>query len=196
MKKNYQAGYTLIELLTVIIILVAVGSIISSILVSVLRSSNKSSVTNVVRTNGNNAMAQMSKMIAYAQKLEGISVDGSKYYADCTSLSSTTKYYYLRIKGFDDGITTFACAQSKIASQSSIIAPGGNPCPTGSNCSYLVDPNLYATCYFNCSQESAGAPARIDIFLDLKAVSSAKFAESQADIPFETSATIVNSGNR
>jgi type II secretory pathway pseudopilin PulG len=185
MKINNQTGYTLVELLTVIIILVAVGSIISSVLVSVLRSSNKSSVTDVVRTNGNNAMAQMSKMITYAQKLEGISVDGSKYYADCTSLSSTTKYYYLRIKGFDSGVTTFACANSQIASKSASGA-----------ISYLVDPKLYATCYFNCSQESAAAPARIDIFLDLKAASSTTFSENQADIPFETSVTVVNSGNR
>ncbi len=185
MKKNHQTGYTLVELLAVIIILVAVGSIISSILVSVLRSSNKSTVTDLVRANGNNAMTQMSKMITYAQRLEGISINGSTYYADCTSLSSSTKYHYLQVKAFDGGITTFACANSQVASKSA-----------SGTVNYLVDPNMYATCYFNCSQESAAAPAQIDIFLDLKATSSAIFSEAQADIPFETSVTIVNSGNR
>jgi type II secretory pathway pseudopilin PulG len=187
-KKN---GYTLVELLAVIFILVAVGTIISSILTSVLRSSNKSTNTEVVRTNGNNAIAQMSRMITYAQKLEGVSVDGISY-SDCTvsSVGATTPtptpviYGYLRIKSFDGGVTTFSCANSQVASQSA------------SGTSYLVDPSLNASCYFNCAQESAAAPVKIDIFLDLKATSSAVFAESQAVINFETSVVLRNNGNR
>jgi type II secretory pathway pseudopilin PulG len=204
MKNKTKNGYTLIELLAVIIILVAVGSIVTSILTSVLRASNKSTTLEEVRSNGNNAIAQMSKMITYAQKLDGVSCDGTTYYSDCvsqpalgcTSASGLTQYHYLQIKSFDGGTTTFACSDSKIASQSSAIAPGGDPCPIGSNCSSLVDPSLTAACYFNCSQESAAAPAKIDIFLDLKARSNTIFSESQAELPFETSVVIRNSGDR
>jgi type II secretory pathway pseudopilin PulG len=197
MKKYPKNGYTLIELLAVIFVLVTVGTIIASILTSVLRDSNKSATTENVRANGDSAIAQMSRMITYAQKLEGISCDGTQFYTDCTSQptpdtsdcalsqSGLTHYNYLQIKSFDGGITTFACANSQIASQSS----------TGT-LDYLVDPTMDATCYFNCSQESAAAPAKIDIFLDLKAMSSANFSESQAEIPFETSVVIRNSGNR
>jgi type II secretory pathway pseudopilin PulG len=182
-KKN---GYTLVELLAVIFILVAVGTIISSILTSVLRSSNKSTNTEVVRTNGNNAIAQMSRMITYAQKLEGVS-DGSGSYTDCVPKPAqpVEKHYQsVQIKGFDSGITTFSCANSQVASQSA------------SGTSYLVDPSLDASCYFKCAQESAAAPVKIDIFLDLKATSSAVFAESQAVINFETSVVLRNNGNR
>jgi type II secretory pathway pseudopilin PulG len=195
MKINNKNGYTLVELLAVMIVLIAVGTIVSSILVSVLRSSNKSAATENVRKNGNYAISQMSRMITYAQKLEGVSVSGSQYYPDCLSLPASTHYNYLQIKSFDGGITTFYCADSKIASQSSAIALQS---PTGI-LNYLIDPNIYADChlnYFICSQQSAAAPIKIDIFLDLKATSSAVFSESQAEIPFETSVVIRNSANR
>ncbi|HUD04996.1 MAG TPA: type II secretion system protein [Patescibacteria group bacterium] len=185
MKINNKNGYTLVELLAVIFILVAVGTIIASILTSVLRTSNKSANTENVRRNGNYAISQMSKMITYAQKLEGVSTDGIQYYTDCVSLPTATKYKYLKIESFDGGITTFACANSQIASQSS-----------SGSLDYLVDPTMYASCYFNCSQESAAAPIKIDIFLDLKATNSAVFSENQAEIPFETSVVLRNSANR
>ena len=185
MKEYKKNGYTLVELLAVIFILVAVGTIISSILTSVLRSSNKSTNTEVVRTNGNNAIAQMSRMITYAQKLEGVSVNNpSQFQTDCVSQPASTQYRYLQIKSFDGGVTTFSCANSQVASQSA------------SGTSYLVDPSLNASCYFKCAQESAAAPVKIDIFLDLKATSSAVFAESQAVINFETSVVLRNNGNR
>lgn len=213
MKKKNKNGYTLIELLAVIMVLVAVGTVIASILTSVLRSSNKSANTEVVRSNGNSAIAQMSKMIEYAKKWEGVSTDGINYQTDCapiftqpvptvaglptptnTPTPTPAPFTYLRIKAFDDGVTTFVCANSKLASQSAAVAPV-DACPLGS-CSYLVDPSLNTTCYFNCSQESAAAPAKIDIFLDLKAQSSSVFSEGQADIPFETSVIIRNSAGQ
>jgi type II secretory pathway pseudopilin PulG len=185
MINNKNKGYTLVELLAVIIILVTVGTIISAILASVLRSSNKSVNTESVRRNGNYAITQMSKMITYAQKLEGVSLDGSQYYTDCVSQTPPlTQYKYLQIKSFDGGITTFACNDSKIASQSALET------------NYLVDPVLNAVCYFNCTQESAAAPAKIDIFLNLSVQNSTNFSEGQAEIPFETSVIIRNSGGR
>ncbi len=128
MKEYKKNGYTLVELLAVIFILVAVGTIISSILTSVLRSSNKSTNIELVRVNGNNAIAQMSRMIGYAQKLEGVSVTGNfsdptQYQTDCTAQASPlTQYKYIQIKSFDGGITTFECLGTEIASQSSTIS--------------------------------------------------------------------------
>jgi type II secretory pathway pseudopilin PulG len=195
MKQQNEKGYTLVELLAVIFILVAVGTIIASILTSVLRSSNKSTNTETVRANGNYAIAQMSRMIAYAQKVEGISIGDPNTYpdqfkTDCVSQTpGTTKYYYLKLKAFDSGTTTFACADSKIASRSGdIVDPN--------LVTYLVNPSLIAKCYFQCSQESAAAPAKIDIFLDLSAVSTAVFAESQATMHFETSVIARNNTDR
>jgi type II secretory pathway pseudopilin PulG len=194
MKKQNKNGYTLIELLAVIIILVTVGTIISSILTSVLRSSNKSANTENVRKNGNYAITQMSKMITYAKIWRGVSVDGVTYFPDCVSTLPTIRYKYLQIQSFDDGITTFACdgLKTTLASRSSSLLQ-----PSSWSTSYLVDPSLYIdTCYFICTQESAASPAKIDIFLDIKATDSALFSENQADVPFETSALIRNSVNR
>ncbi|HUD09326.1 MAG TPA: type II secretion system protein [Patescibacteria group bacterium] len=188
MKKNHKNGYTLVELLAVMIILVAVGTIISSILVSVLRASNKSTNTETVRRNGNSAIAQMSKMISYAQSFNGVYDEIAQQWTDCVDSFPTTKYYDLKITSFDYDTTTFICADSKIASQSS-----------EGNTIYLVDPSLDVTCYFNCTQESAAAPAKIDIFLDIKTNSSGLFSESQAGtngIDFETSVIIKNSASR
>jgi type II secretory pathway pseudopilin PulG len=185
MKINNKNGYTLVELLAVMFVLVAVGAIISSILVSVLRSSNKSANTEVVRRNGNYAISQMSKMITYARSFNGVYDETTQQWTDCVGSPLAKKYHDIKITSFDYDTTTFVCADSKVASQSS-----------GGNIIYLVDPNLNATCYFNCTQESAAAPAKIDIFLDLKATSSALFSESQAEIPFETSVVIRNSANR
>jgi len=185
MKKDSKNGYTLVELLAVIFVLVAVGTIISSIITSVLRASNKSTNMEVVRRNGNSAIAQMSKMISYAQSFNGVYDEISHQWTDCVGASSTKKYYNVKITSFDYDTTTFTCADSKIASESS-----------EGSIIYLVDPSLNVACYFNCAQESAAAPAKIDIFLDIKATSSAIFSESQAEIPFETSVVIRNSANR
>jgi type II secretory pathway pseudopilin PulG len=190
MKIHDEKGYTLVELLAVIFLLIAVGAIISSILTSVLRSSNKSTNTEMVRANGNYAIGQMSKMIAYAQRLEGISVSDpiqfpNQVQTDCVGQPSSTQYHYLTIKLFNGGITTFACLGTTVASQSAF------------GTSFLVDPTLNTkTCYFKCTQESAAASPRIDIFLDLTAKSTAVFSESQADIPFETSVVLKNASDR
>jgi type II secretory pathway pseudopilin PulG len=183
MIKPNEHGFTLVELLAVIFILVAVGTIIASIMTSVLRSSNKSTNTEAVRANGNNAISQMSRMIAYAQKIENLS-DGASTYTDCVSQSASKHYQSVQIKGFDSGITTFSCANSQVASQSA------------AGTSFLVDTALSANCWFQCSQESAAAPVKIDIFLDLSAKSTAAFAESQAAMHFEASVIPKNNANR
>ncbi len=205
MIRNNKNGYTLVELLAVIVVLVAVGTIIAAILTSVLRSSNKSASTESVRRNGNYAITQMSKMITYAQKLEGVSLAGSYYYTDCVpqpTRPASWRYKYLQIKSFDGGITTFFCddSTSTIASQSSTMPLQSLPDPPpAGTLDYLVDPTLVASCYFNCTQENAAAPAKIDIFLNLSVKTSTNFSESQAGtngIDFETSVIIRNSGSR
>jgi prepilin-type N-terminal cleavage/methylation domain-containing protein len=213
MKKNKQNGYTLIELLAVIIILVVVGGIITSILTAVLRSGNKSTTMENVRRNGDSAMAQMSRMITYAQNFEGISVNDPSNLApgqlqtNCvpqvgsslipTPIPTPTQYRYLVIKSWDDGITTFVCNDNDytIASISSTeVVDTTHPnqsCPA-QDCTYLMDTSIKTDCYFTCTQESAAAPVKIDIVLD--ATSSGVFSENQAAMHFETSIVIRNSG--
>ncbi len=184
-----KKGYTLIELLAVIIILVTVGTIIISILTSTMRAGNKSATTENVRRNGNFAIEQMSKMMTYAKSFQGVSIDGVNY-NNCVPPTvelliptpTPTQYKYVKITSFDEGQTVFQCVDSKIASVSA------------AQTYYLADSNMIATCYFICFQQTEVASPRIDIYLNLKAKSESIFSESQAVIPFQISVTMRNGG--
>ena len=195
-KKIFKNGYTLIELLAVMIVLIVIGTIISSILTSVLRAGSKSLATETVGRNGDFAITQMSKMITYAKKFEGVSQDNTTFTTDCTG-NSQIQYKYLKIKSFDLGETTFACGDSQWSNAPYSYA---NPTLASESASsttptILVDPTMDASCYFNCSQENLSSPIKIDIFLDIKAKAQTVFSEDQAEVPFETSIIIRNDVN-
>src|SRR5471030_3143176 len=123
MKNINNKGYTLIELLAVIIVMVTVGGIITSILVSALRGENKTNATTQVRQNGDSAISQMYKSIAYAKSFDGISTDNVNFDINCvpgnppapTPTPTPTAYKYIKITSFDGGQTTFACENNTIA---------------------------------------------------------------------------------
>lgn len=174
--KNSQSGYTLVELLAVIIILITVGTIIISILVTSLRGGNRSNTTNDVRQNGNYIISQMSKMIAYARSFDGVSTDGSNYVTDCTAVQSPpTAYKYIKTTSFDSGTTVFSCTGSIIAS----------------NGADLIDINTFSvsSCNFYCSQTNLLSAPTININFTLSKANAGFFVENQTTIPFETSIT-------
>lgn len=184
--RNLQKGYTLVELLAVIVVLVVVGAITTSIIVSTLRGSNRSRAVNNVRQNGDFVLSQMSKMIAYSKVFDGISTDGTNYVTDCTSQSTSpltptpipTQYSYLKISSFDGGSTVFFC--------------GGSPDTIASNGASMVDNSSInvASCYFICTQTTLLTPPTIDIYLTLSEINSGSlFAENNVTIPFVTSVT-------
>jgi type II secretory pathway pseudopilin PulG len=190
--KKLQAGYTLIELLAVMIILMAVGTIITSILVITLRSGNKSTTTNDIRQNGNYAMAQMSKMIAYAYSFDGLSADGQQtWYDNCvipyvgsnTPIPSLpSKYYSVKITSSDQLQTDFDCSNTILSSQSAGLT------------SPLVNSDTDATCWFTCSQSSLTSAPTIGIDLTLKKRTTGLpfLPEAQTAIHFQTSVTVRN----
>jgi type II secretory pathway pseudopilin PulG len=189
--KKLQAGYTLIELLAVMIILMAVGTIITSILVITLRSGNKSTTTNDIRQNGNYAMAQMSKMIAYAYSFDGLSADGHQqtWYDNCVipyvgsntpTPSLPSKYYSVKITSPDQFQTIFNCDITN-----NVLS---------SNSAALVNSDTDATCWFTCSQSSLTSAPTIGIDLTLKKRTTGLpfLPEAQTAIHFQTSVTVRN----
>jgi type II secretory pathway pseudopilin PulG len=191
MMRKDKNGFTIVELLAVIIILVTVGMIIVAILVSTTRAGNKSATTENVRRNGNFAIEQMYKAITYAKNFQGVSVDGVNYnncvpptVSPLTPTPTPTQYKYLKIPSFDEGQTVFQCNDSN-STIASVSAAGTF---------YLADSNMIATCYFICYQQTETAAPRVDIYLNLKAKSQSLFSESQAEIPFQTSVTMRNAG--
>lgn len=176
--KNSQKGYTLVELLAVLIILVSVGVVITAILVTSLRGGNKSNTTNDVRQNGNYIISQMSKMIAYSKSFDGVSVTGASdsYVKDCTAvIVPATAYKYIKTTSFDGGTTIFSCSGETIASN-------------GAN---LIDINTLSvsSCNFYCSQANKISPVSINVTFTLSKKNSGFFAENQTIIPFDTTIT-------
>jgi len=145
----------------------------------------------------------MSKMITYAQKLDGVSCDGTTYYSDCVSqpaLGCTSASGWHNTTIYKLNLLTAERPLRLLWLKNRFAVIGDSPrWRSLSNRKQLFFPGwskLNRGLLFNCSQESAAAPAKIDIFLDLKARSNTIFSESQAELPFETSVVIRNSGDR
>ncbi|MCL6096140.1 MAG: type II secretion system GspH family protein [Patescibacteria group bacterium] len=181
-----QGGYTLVELLAVMSIVIVVGVIAAGILTSSLRGGSKSNVLDNVRQNGNSAITQISKMITYSQNFNGISTDGSFYRTNCTQIippspsptPTPVVYKYIKITSFDGGQTIFSCNGSTLAS----------------NGASLIDTSSVSVvlCSFSCTQDNFGQAPTIGINLTLSQNNPNNFAEKGAIIPFQTSVTIRN----
>lgn len=181
MIKKKELGYTLIELLAVMVVMITVGVIVASILVSSLRGTSKTNVIEEIRNNGNFTLLQMGRMISFAQNFSGVSTDNVTYTTNCTVVPSPT-YSYVKIKSFDDKETVFSC--NTLADPPTIASNGA---------SFLnTDKVTLDSCYFTCSQINLSESPVIGINFVLSQKSTSDFFEQKATIPFETSVTIRN----
>ncbi|OGH11415.1 MAG: hypothetical protein A3B38_01135 [Candidatus Levybacteria bacterium RIFCSPLOWO2_01_FULL_36_13] len=199
MKKFLNSkGYTLVELLAVIIILVSVGGIIIAIVTTSLRGGNRSINVNEVRQEGNFAITQMSRMIKYAKSFDGVSADGSanSYTTSCLPITITptpapVKYKYLKITSFEGGVITFSCKDGASDITNLLSSNSANLINT-SKVSLVED-----SCYFSCNQDNSILSPIIDIHFDLTPYTSVTpvFVENTLTIPFQTSVVFRNIGN-
>lgn len=168
---NIPKGFTLIELLAAIIVLIAVGTVIGAILFSTFRGTNKTNTLTSVRQNGYFAIAQVSKMLRGATRLD--------YPYPC--LTPQPSYSSITFTSADGGQTKFECSGSTIAS----------------NNASLLDTSAVTldSCYFTCTQDRATElPAiGINLFLRQKTITSlTDFTASATAIPFQTSIILRN----
>lgn len=172
-------GYTLIELLAVMVIMITVGVIVATILVSSLRGSSKTNTIDTIRTNGNYTILQVSKMLEFAQSFVGMSTNGSTYSTDCSNPSA--QYSYIRIVSFDDKQTTFSC---------NMLA---NPPTIASNSASLINTNEVSltSCYFTCMRNIT-VPPTIGINLTLSQIAANAPFEKRETISFQTSIILRN----
>jgi prepilin-type N-terminal cleavage/methylation domain-containing protein len=181
-------GFTLIEFLTVVVVIASIGLIIVGILTSALRGTNKTNIVNLVRQSGNQAVVQMARMIEYAQGFDGVSMDGNSYTVNCvqgvlapTPTPPPTQYKYLKITAFDGGKIIYSCISNYIASNSASLIDTN---------SVKMVPNK---CWFTCTQERVTSNPIIGIkFQLMQSAPTGGFVESKASIPFETSITFKN----
>lgn len=199
MKKAFNSkGYTLVELLAVILVLVSVGGIIIAIVTTSFRGGNRSINVNQVRQEGNFALTQMSRTIRYAKSFDGVSVDGSasSYTTNCivtippppTPTPAPIKYKHLRITSFDGGVITFSCKDGGLDDPNHISSNSADLISTA-KVSLVED-----SCYFTCNQGSTVLSPIIDINFTL-VPSNQKFVENTLTVPFQTSVIFRNIGN-
>ena|SRR5579859_604181 len=180
-----EKAFTLIELLIVIGLLLVIGSLTIVILITALRGATKTNTITDVRQNGNYVVSQLTKMIRDSQ-FNGVSNDNVTYVTDCLSVITPTpiptQYSYLKVTGFDRGITVFQCI------------PNTN---IASNSSNLLDQTVVSlqSCFFTCTQSTPTDSQVININFSLKQANTTGLLETTASgsaIPFSTSVVIRN----
>ena len=185
--RHRSEGFTLVELLSSIIVLVAVGSVITGIITSSLRGTNKTTTIENIRQNGNYALAQMSKNIEYAQVFNGFSNDDVNYVTSCpfslapTPAPVTTNYNFIKVTPLNSGTITYNCTSSL-----PVITANGLP---------LVDTNVVSllACTLSCIQTGLTDVPIIKIGFTLGPKNPNNLVEnSTPPILFETSLTIRN----
>lgn len=161
---SYSAGFTLIEMLTVMAIFVVVGSIVVSILITSFQTSHKTDIVTIVQHNGNYAISQMAKTIRNARGLV-------TPFPCSPSVTAST----VTVLTPDNQQVTYACEAATIAS----------------NGASLLDTSQVALhdCSFVCSQDTTSSLPVIQISFSLQQASSSTFAEqsaSQSAVVFQT----------
>jgi len=176
---KYSNGYTLIELLAVMFVMVTVGLIVATILVSALRGTNKTNTIDTIRKNGNYTILQVSKMLEFAQSFGGVSTNGTTYTTDCSIPS--TRYSYIKIISFDNMETIFSCNMSS------------SPATISSGSASLINTSevLLTQCYFTCSRNITVPPTIGINFILSQKNANAPF-EKRETINFQTSVILRN----
>ncbi|KKQ96890.1 MAG: hypothetical protein A3C27_00505 [Candidatus Levybacteria bacterium RIFCSPHIGHO2_02_FULL_39_36] len=175
MIKKYDLGYTVVELLAVVAILMIVSGIVIGILYSTLRGSAKTKITTDISQNGNYAISVISDIIVDSTNITKI---GGSDIADCTSSPEGSSITFKRLNG---NFTNLACENQTITSDSASLI--------NTNLAELVD----GTCSFYCSQLSNDPYAipivRVKFKLQDKGTG---LSETKASSTFETSVSLRN----
>lgn len=192
-------GFTLVELLVVMVVLLTVGTIIGVILFSAFRGANKTNTIIQVRQNGSYAIAQMEKTIRGAYSLDGMSLNNIDF-IDCplqavvstgtpTPTPTPVQYTSIKFTSFDKSVTTYNC---DISGEKTITVKKGT---TGTSIP-LLDKKAVSlvSCYFTCLQENSQSSPAVEINFVLKQAGSVSnaFFEKTASIPFKASFSLRN----
>lgn len=180
MKNNY--GYTVAEMLTVVGILVAIGSILTGILYSTLRGSNKTTITTAVTQNGNYAVSTITNSIINSTSV--VSLD-EVLVADC--LLTTTSVKSIVLKNADGSTTTLSCVQG--------TSPDTENGRITANSIDLINKNqvasIYSSCSFTCTQKDSYSPPIIDFKFTISDI-NATTNETKASASFGSSVSLRN----
>ena len=163
------AGFTLIEILTVISILGVIGAITVAVITITLRTTKKSDVLEIAREESDTALTQMVKNIRYAQSLDNPTSCVTSSSVNSITVTSVAMLTYK---------TTYSCTLGTIKAN---------------NVSLFNTNALQVTsCSFVCTQPTINDPPTITIQYTLKPATAGVFAETSFTLPFQSSVTMRN----
>lgn len=173
-------GFTLVELLTVIGIFVAIGTLITGVIFSAIRSNNKTNSIAAVQANGTYLMSQMSKYIRSARSLDSS--------VSCGTVASPVSASSMAFIGIDDQTTTLSCTTDN----------QGRPI-IASNGAALTDSTQvkWSSCSFSCGRDSSSDYPIITIAFSLQYITTvtgtqADLTASASAVPFSTAVIMRN----
>jgi prepilin-type N-terminal cleavage/methylation domain-containing protein len=173
-------GFTLVELLVVVTLLVVIGTIIANSLGSIFRGDNKTQTTNAVAQNGDYALSVISDLVT-----SSINVVDSPASGTPTCLAAPQSSLVLARD--DDNFTTLSCDVS-----GNIASTSANPVRSV----FLLDTSTVkvdtTNCSFTCTQESPFSPPIIHVQFRLTGKDQNGLSENQADGVFSTSVSLRN----
>lgn len=188
-KKFHLQGFTIVEMLVVMAILVTVGTIILAILVISLQGTSKTNNQQTAREYGQFALLQLSRSIRYAKSFDGVRIsNGGELTTDCTQ-SVDTQYKEVQITGFDDTVTTYACMKDDseaddVAKWYTLLSKSTPAGTDETTITPLLNPIVVTTpsCHFTCQQGTVGEAPTIGIFFELMVNGSEQIFPFQATV--------------
>lgn len=182
---SLQKGFTLIELIVVIMVLVLISGISGALLSSVLRSSSKTVILTQARQNGNNALFQMQKAIEYAKVFKGM---GPSYDTTCSvPPAPLIQYSSIKIMSFASVDIEYSCVAGPPATINATINANSASLLDTSNIMIEV-----GTCYFTCQRTSTTDNPVIGIHYSIIQQNANPVAEKAARVDFYTTALMRN----
>lgn len=177
-KSNIQRGFTLVELLAVMVVLIAVGGIIFGVLFASLRGSNKAALLTDVQDNGDYTLTQIARTIRFAQAVEFPSSCVLGPTPTPIATSSVT------IRNYDQSQITYSCT----------TGAGGTIASNGAS---LLDTQRVEveSCSFTCSQNSVYESPTIGISFTLNKKDANNLVDNNAPVTFQTTINLRNKIN-
>lgn len=172
-----QNGYTIIELLTVVGILVIISGLIAGILYSTLRGSSKTKISTTVAQNGAYALSVISDSVMSAYTITAI--NGSPI-TDCTASPSGK---IISLKKSDGSTISFSCANNTIASGSASLIDTSQ---------VKIDTSNLSNCYFYCFQQNPYSIPIVGFGFTLTDKNTSPLLENKSSATFNTSVSLRN----
>lgn len=170
-------GFSLIELMVGIAIIITATTVVLSIIVSSFRISNKTTASDSVRQNGNSAVAQISRIVQFADSFVGIGNDLSSLDPFCSA--PNTSFNHIRVI-YQGNPKTISCYNSRLMLGDNTVG------------STLIDNNLTVeSCQLSCSRDQDAAPV-VSLNFSIRRGAADASVEQTAKINFSTKVKMRN----